>query len=182
MIPQLSNKGFEVLEHYEGLKLKPYLCPAKIPTISLGVTRYPNGKSVTMTDKPLKDRNEAIVLAKTVLKEYENAVVKATKGLTLNQNQFDACVLFTYNVGVGAFAASSILKKMKVNLLDKSIYGSFLAWDKIDSSHNHIDDDGDGLIDEAGEKDSLLGLTRRRNTEATLFFTGTVNFYENLKA
>jgi lysozyme len=181
MLLQLSNKGFEILEHYEGLKLKPYLCPAKIPTISLGVTVYPNGKAVKMTDKPLKDRNEAIALAKTVLKQYENAVIKATKGLVLNQDQFDACVLFTYNVGVGAFNSSSILKKMKVNLKDKTIYGSFLAWDKIDSSHNHIDDDGDGIIDEIGEKDSVLGLTRRRNTEATLFLTGKVNFYNDLK-
>lgn len=182
MTTELSNKGFEILEHYEGLKLKPYLCPAKKPTISLGVTIYPNGKHVTLQDKPLKDKNEAIVLAKTTLKQYENAVIKATKGLVLNQDQFDACVLFTYNAGVGAFNSSSVLKKMKVNIKDKTIYGSFLAWDKIDSSHNKIDDDGDGLIDEEGEKDSVLGLLRRRNTEATLFLTGKVNFYTDLKA
>ena len=56
-----------------------------------------------------------------------------------------------------------------------------IAWDKIDSSHNNIDDDGDGLIDEVGEKDSVLRLLRRRNTEATLFLTGKVNFYTDLK-
>ncbi len=42
-------------------------------------------------------------------------ISKLVSGISLNQNQFDALVSFSYNVGIGAFADSTRLKKLKVN-------------------------------------------------------------------
>ena len=46
----------------------------------------------------------------------------------------------------------------------------FKRWVKASGESNGKDDDGDGLVDEAGEKQRLEGLMKRRNEEATLYF------------
>jgi lysozyme len=67
----------------------------------------------------------------------------------VNQNQFDAMVSLAYNIGVGAFSNSTLLKR--VNAKDFIGAGNeFLKWDK------------------SGGK-PLLGLTRRRQREKELF-------------
>lgn len=50
---KLDEKGYKALHDQRGIKIKPYLDTRGIPTISLGVTYYPNGRKVTMQDKPL---------------------------------------------------------------------------------------------------------------------------------
>ena len=49
-INQISQKGLSLIKKFEGIKLKPYLCPAGIPTISIGCTYYEDGTKVKMTD------------------------------------------------------------------------------------------------------------------------------------
>jgi len=46
-------KLFEQLQKHEGLRLKPYLCTAGVPTIGYGSTTYINGKKVTLKDNPI---------------------------------------------------------------------------------------------------------------------------------
>ena len=50
---KISNNGLDLIKKYEGLRLRPYICPAGVPTIGYGNTFYPNGKSVTMDDPPI---------------------------------------------------------------------------------------------------------------------------------
>lgn len=168
-----------MLAHFEGCKLAPYKDSAGIPTIGIGCTFYPGGKKVTMQDKPLKSKEEAYALLATILDEFEDSVNSLTRTIKLTQNQFDALVVFQYNTG--ALVASTLLKKVKANPLDKSIWGAFLLYDKARADKDGKDNDGDGLIDEAGEMEELLGLVRRRNSEAHLYFLGTLDYYEQLK-
>jgi lysozyme len=39
--------------HFEGLYLRPYLCPAGVPTIGVGSTRYLDGRAVSLADPPI---------------------------------------------------------------------------------------------------------------------------------
>jgi len=45
---KLSKSGVQLLAELEGLRLKPYLCTAGVPTIGLGNTFYEDGRKVTI--------------------------------------------------------------------------------------------------------------------------------------
>ena len=146
---RLGSKGLELIKSFEGFYSKPYLDPIGIPTIGYGATYYPNKKKVTMKDKPLTEK-EASDLLKEMMVTYENDVKRLVKR-ELNQNQFDALVSFTYNLGSANLGKSTLLKKINANPYDKTIKDEFLKWNK------------------AGGK-VLNGLIRRRNAEAELYF------------
>jgi len=146
----LDNKGYLLITKHEGLKLKPYLCPAKIPTIGYGNTYYPDGKRVTLLDKDITKQQ-----AFDMFKEVANRFAKRVDELViskLTQNQFNSLVSFAYNVGTGNFSSSTLLKKVNRNPDDLTIKDEFLRWNK------------------AGGK-VLNGLTNRRNEEADLYFS-----------
>jgi lysozyme len=69
----------------------------------------------------------------------------------VGQNQFDALVCFSYNVGLGALKGSTLLKKLNANPKDPTIRDEFLRWNKA-----------------AGRV--MRGLTKRRAEEADLYF------------
>lgn len=144
-----SLLGLNLIKKYEGLRLSAYLCPAGVPTIGYGSTKYPNGKKVMLGEK-LTGEKEATQLLLGTLSPFEDAVNKHLPNL--NQCQFDALVCFAYNVGTGALVKSTLLKKAKVNNADPSILDEFLKWNK------------------AGGK-VLTGLTNRRRDEANLYFS-----------
>ena len=144
-----SILGLNLIKKYEGLRLSSYLCPAGVPTIGYGSTRYSNGKKVILGEK-LSGEKEATQLLLSTLDPFESAVNKHLPNL--NQCQFDALVCFAYNVGTGALIKSTLLKKAKANSADPSILDEFLRWNK------------------AGGK-VLQGLTNRRREEANLYFS-----------
>ena len=146
----LDNKGYLFITKHEGLSLKPYLCPAKIPTIGYGNTYYADGKRVTLLDKDITKQQ-----AFDMFKEIANRFAKRVDTLVtsnINQNQFNSLVSFAYNVGTGNFSSSTLLKKVNKNPNDLTIKNEFLKWNK------------------AGGK-VLNGLTNRRNEEADLYFS-----------
>jgi lysozyme len=146
----LDNKGYLLITNHEGLRLKPYLCSAKIPTIGYGNTYYPDGKRVTLLDKDIT-KQEAFDMFKEVANRFAKRVDTLVTS-NLNQNQFNALVSFAYNVGTGNFSSSTLLKKVNRNPDDLTIKDEFLRWNK------------------AGGK-VLNGLTNRRNEEAILYFS-----------
>ena len=146
----LDNKGYLLITKFEGLRLKPYLCSAKIPTIGYGNTYYTDGKRVTLLDKDIT-KQEAF----DMFKELANRFAKRVDTLVtsnINQNQFNSLVSFAYNVGTGNFSSSTLLKKVNRNPDDLTIKDEFLRWNK------------------AGGK-VINGLTNRRNEEADLYFS-----------
>jgi lysozyme len=146
----LDNKGYLFITKHEGLRLKPYLCPAKIPTIGYGNTYYANGKRVTLLDKDIT-KQEAFEMFKEIANRFAKRVDELVTS-DINQNQFNALVSFAYNVGTGNFSSSTLLKKINKNPNDLTIKAEFLRWNK------------------AGGK-VLNGLTNRRNEEADLYFS-----------
>jgi lysozyme len=145
----LDNKGYLFITKHEGLSLKPYLCPAKIPTIGYGNTYYSDGKRVTILDKEITKQQ-----AFDMFKEIANRFAKRVDTLVtsnINQNQFNALVSFAYNVGTGNFSSSTLLKKVNKNPDDLTIKAEFLKWNK-----------ANGKV--------INGLTNRRIEEAHLYF------------
>lgn len=146
---ELNQAGLSLIEQFEGCKLKPYLDVAKIPTIGIGTTKYPDGRAVTMNDPPITEAQ-----AQSFLKSHLEGDCKAVSGLvkvTLNDNEFAALVSFTYNVGRNALASSTLLKKL--NSGDRQgAADQFLKWDH-----------AGGVV--------VAGLTRRRKAERELFLS-----------
>ena len=143
-----SAAGLALIKRYEGLKLKAYLCPAKVATIGYGSTRYPDGRRVILTDK-LTNEAEATQLLLSTLAAFEKTVNNLLPNV--NQCQFDALVSLCYNIGSSALSKSTLIRKAKVNANDPSILDEFMRWNK------------------AGGK-VLAGLTTRRAEEAKLYF------------
>jgi len=134
---------------FEGYKAKAYLCPANVPTIGWGSTMHIDGRKVKLSDTINEEQAEEMLMWE--LKNKSNALY----GLNLNQNQFDSCLSFIYNLGIGAFANSTLRKKILANPNDPAIKTEFMRWNKARVN---------------GELVELKGLTRRRTAEADLYF------------
>lgn len=154
----LDNKGYLLIAQFEGLRLKPYLCSAGVPTIGYGSTFYPSGRKVTMSDKPITQET-----AFWMLKQVANMFAKDVDSLVtsdINQNQFNALVSFAFNLGSDIDADnipeglgdSRLLKRVNANPNDPEIAREFVKWNKA----------GGRVLD---------GLTKRRLKEAELYFT-----------
>ena len=147
---KLNKKGIEMMHKYEGLRLTAYLCPAKVWTIGYGNTFYEDGSRVKQGDKITKERAYELFVTITNM-SFVDPIKKRLLKVELNENQFSALVCFAYNVGTGALAKSTLLKKVNINPNDLTIRNEFLKWNK------------------AGGK-VLNGLTKRRESEANLYF------------
>lgn len=147
---KIDQKGINLITKWEGLKLKPYLCSAGVPTIGYGSTRYENGTKVKLTDAAVT-KERALQLFQNTLTTYEAAVDSFTRD-DISQNQFNALVSFSYNLGTQALKNSTLLKKVNINPADKTIEKEFLKW-----------------VNAGGKK--LQGLANRRTEESKMYFS-----------
>ena len=125
---KLDESGYSELHKREGLRTKPYLDTRGIPTISLGVTYYPNGRKVTMQDKPIT-KIEAERLGKVIADRFASEVTTLIKS-KVNQNQFNALVSIAYNIGINGFKTSSFLKLVNENPNNPKIKEAIMLWTK----------------------------------------------------
>lgn len=131
----------------------PYLDGGGVPTIGFGTTVYPNGKRVSM-----KDQEITIDLARKMLDLHATKLWEEIDRLVrppLNDNQMSALTSFAYNVGLGAFRTSTLLRMINVNPHDLKITDQLARWNK-----------DNGKI--------IRGLVNRRKAEALLYFTAAV--------
>lgn len=150
---KLSEDGIAVIKNFEGLRLNAYKDIAGIWTIGYGSTKYHDGKAVKQGDN-LTNEIQAEALFKSTLQWYLGAVNTLVK-VPITQNEFDALVSFTYNLGTGALQKSTLLRKL--NALDyPGAAEQFLLWDKIT---DHV----------TGEKIASKTLAARRRQERELF-------------
>ena len=77
--------GIKLIHSFETCVLKPYRCPAGIPTIGWGNTFYEDGTKVTMKDPPIT-QERADKLFEHILKDFEKYVDSYCID-TVNQNQ-----------------------------------------------------------------------------------------------
>ena len=151
----INKEGLELIKESEQFRAKPYICPAGVPTIGWGTTKYPTGRKVTMSDKPITIGQANTYLAFDCM-EIEKAVETLVKH-PLNENQFSALVSFAYNVGINALRNSTLLKKININPFDSSIKAEFQRWNKARNPKTK-------------KLEVLGGLTKRREKEANLYF------------
>lgn len=94
---------------FEGFFPRPYLCPAGVATIGFGTTRYENGLRVTLADPPItKERAEELLLWE--LKGCAASVTRLCPGQETNVQA--ALIDFTYNLGAGRLASSTLRKRI----------------------------------------------------------------------
>lgn len=143
----LSDAGFDLVEGFEGFRPDWYADPAGVQTIGFGWTgALPDGYR-----PPLSPADGRRLLRETVGR-YEAAVRRLVE-VPLSQRQFDALVSFTYNLGEGNLAESTLLRLLNAGdpwaaaaEFDRWVYGG-------------------GRV--------LPGLVRRRREERALFEAGT---------
>jgi lysozyme len=101
----------ELARRFEGLYLKPYLCPAGVPTIGYGATYYENGEAVTLKDAPIsRERAEALLLW-MVRTKYLPAVIKLCPNID-SPERLAAIIDFTFNLGAGNLRVSNLRKRV----------------------------------------------------------------------
>ena len=125
MLP--SNNCISLIKQFEGFKPKPYLCPANVATIGYGTTIYPNNVKVQLTDNAITEQQATKYLMNHVNK-FTNKINQFIK-VELKQCQYDALCDFVYNVGLNAFANSTLLKIINNNPNDfTNIQINFMKW------------------------------------------------------
>ncbi len=146
---KISPRGLELIKDFEGFSSTSHLDVVNIPTIGWGNTFYEDGTKVKLGDQISK--TDALKLLEVVAnRDFADKIFPSIK-VKVSQSQFDAMVSLAYNIGVGAFLKSTLLKK--VNAGDFIGAGEeFLRWNK------------------AGGKE-VLGLTKRREREKQLFLS-----------
>lgn len=144
---KISQAGIELIKRFEGCRLEAYQDSVGVWTIGYGSTYWPDGRRVKQGDR-LASEVEAEQLLRDALKTYEAGVNRLVK-VHITQNQFDALVSFTYNLGVGALEKSTLIRKLNhIDIIP--VANEFSRWTK------------------AGGKE-LEGLRRRRAAERELF-------------
>jgi lysozyme len=141
---KIGTKGLALIKRFEGLRLKAYLCPAKVWTIGYGSTGAHVKPGMEITEV------QAEKLLLDDLDRFEKAVSDAAPNAT--QDQFDAMVSLAFNIGIAGFQKSSVLRLHKAGR-QSAAADSFALWNK-----------GGGKV--------LAGLVRRRADEAHLYGGG----------
>jgi GH24 family phage-related lysozyme (muramidase) len=142
----ISLRGLAHIKGWEGFKSSVYLDVAGLPTIGYGHLIKPHERFTTITEA-----QAGALLAKDVT-SAESAVNKYVK-VPLTQNQFDALVSFAFNVGNGAFANSTMLKRINEGKYTEAGY-EFGRW---------------VFITVGGKKTVSAGLVNRRTADYNLF-------------
>ena len=145
---KIGNKGISLIKEFEGLRLRAYDDGVGVWTIGIGTIRYPNGKRVQKGDVITETQAEEYL--RHDLNNFEKVINDVVK-VPLTQNQYDAIVSLTYNIGAAAFSKSTLLKRLN-NKDYKGAADQFLVWNK------------------AGGK-VMRGLIRRREAERELFLS-----------
>ena len=139
---KISQKGLDLIKNFEGLELKAYKDSVGILTIGYGSTGSHVKSGMTITAEQAEE------LLKQDVSRFEKGVNDLVK-VSLTQNQFDALVSFSFNLGLGNLKSSTLLKKLNASDYTGAV-NEFLRWNR------------------AGGK-VLNGLTRRRQAEKDMF-------------
>jgi len=134
-------QGIELIRHFEGCRLDAYLCPAGVWTIGYGHTA-----DVKEGDSIDQEAAEAFLIED--LEKFEQAVTRLVE-VPLTQQQFDALVSWTFNLGAGNLAESTLLRKLN-NYQYAEVPEQMMRW-----------------VRAGGQV--LEGLVKRRAAEAALF-------------
>lgn len=164
-----SERGIDLMHHFEGYRNRPYRCSAGIWTVGWGHAMYdqqlalPNVRKEGYTgmirdDYPLRaedsriwSKEELVAIFKADLIRFERGVLRLVPGVVEYQGAFDALVSFAFNAGLGNLQRSQI--RIKANRGEwQQAADHLMDWTK-----------GGGRV--------LPGLVKRRKAERELFLS-----------
>ena len=157
---KVSERCLETIRHHEGVRTKPYRCPALLWTVGVGHVIDPSHIGVKLDERknlPIPDGWDRVLSLDEVNQILANDLVTFERGVLrlcpsgLTQSRFDSLVSFSFNVGLGNLQRSSIRMKHNRGEFDEAAE-AFMQWTK------------------AGGKE-LPGLVKRRKDEKALYST-----------
>jgi len=156
----VSDKLIKMLQHHEGVRYKPYRCPAQLWTIGVGHVMYPEQAKlplarrgeVTLRVEDFREfsKEEVDGILKSDLARFERGVHNYC-GNNLTQGQFDGLVSFAFNLGLGTLQRSTLRQKV----LRGDMEGAAEEFLKYTMAGGKV----------------LRGLVNRRNDERALFLS-----------
>jgi lysozyme len=103
----VSKAGIALIKHHEGVRSRPYRCPANLWTCGVGHL-IGDGKSLPDSWNRTFSQEEIDGLLKSDLRRFELGVHKMLPNVPLRQHEFDAIISFCFNLGLGCFQRSTI--------------------------------------------------------------------------
>lgn len=140
---QINSEGLALIRKFEGTELRAYKCSAGIWTVGIGHTGPEVKRDLVITEQ------QAEGFLRADLAKFEAGVERALDGAPTTDNQFSAFVCLAFNIGLGAFKASTALRRHKAG--DYAGAAEAITWFK-----------------KAGGR-VLQGLIRRRAAERALY-------------
>jgi len=122
----ISDSGIRFIKNEEGEKLTGYLDSVGIPTIGVGHTGCVEGAAVCQG--MAISETQSSELLRSDLATVEKAIAQHVS-VPLTQNQYDALCSLIFNIGVSAFAHSTVKKKLNDKAY-KEAADAFLLWKK----------------------------------------------------
>ena len=138
---KISEEGKSLIKKFEGCRLESYLCPAGYWTIGYGHIKG-------VTENQTITQEVANIYLDNDIQEFE-AYVEGMVSVPLSQNEFDALVCWTFNLGPTNLGSSTLLKVLNQGKKEAAPF-QIKRWNK---SNGEV----------------LEGLVRRREAEALLF-------------
>lgn len=121
---KISERGINFIKSEEGERLTAYQDIVGVWTIGVGHTGFVDDRRISKGMKISQDKSRELLLKD--LRRFEKTVNDSVK-VPLKQNQYDALVSLAFNIGEGAFARSTLVRKL--NALDyQGASVQFLVW------------------------------------------------------
>lgn len=149
LIKRMSG-ATKLIARFEGLKLDAYQDEAGVWTIGYGSTFNPfTGVKVKAGDQITEP--EALRWLKKAVGDFADQVKKLVR-VPQSQNQLDALTSLAYNIGIGAFQRSTLLRLLNQGAEKTAVADQFLRWNLIKGKVSR-------------------GLTNRRQLERKLYLS-----------
>jgi lysozyme len=103
----VSKAGIALIKHHEGVRNRPYRCPANLYTVGVGHL-IGDGKSLPESWNRTFSQEEIDGILKSDLKRFELGIHKMLPNVPLRQCEFDCLVSFAFNLGLGTFQRSTL--------------------------------------------------------------------------
>jgi lysozyme len=103
----VSKAAIALIKHHEGVRSRPYRCPANLWTVGVGHL-IGDGKLLPDSYNRTFSQEEIDGLLKSDLRRFELGVHKMLPNVPLRQYEFDAIISFCFNLGLGCFQRSTL--------------------------------------------------------------------------
>jgi lysozyme len=103
----VSKAAIALIKHHEGVRSRPYRCPANLWTVGVG---HLIGDGKSLPDSWNRTFTEAEIdgILKSDLRRFELGVHKMLPNVPLRQHEFDSIISFCFNLGLGCFQRSTL--------------------------------------------------------------------------